>query len=539
MSASPVVRRLHQVLLWPLRLMPAPGAELAPRRPWELLGGPGSPWTMQEDEYTGDPQQFHERHYQEFVTFKPFVQRFLYGEGRGLRNAHDSRDSCMRVLRRQDVRRLRVQTHADAAPRELEVVHIDLYFFEDVDLAILNVELAADDLDFEEAQQLLYRCGRAYPGGWDSEGRPLHALQQAEWLDAGGRVLAASDSSDREPFIKHVHQHRSPRVATHWAFLLEPLVSEHSESQAPLRYRQIESYRMPQMAYLALDDPRALSRADFVRLSQAAAPGEQGGPMADHAPADFEARHCWDQFWSDGGSAPQTRYLCSGKVMVVVGRADAEFYRDGDRGVLAQFRHQHFLIFLIAQFQKAALLAFSDRLVEAVRKLDIGDPESIKRFKRAIRAAFEGFLRFTHRYWFHSISEQGQARALYAMCFQHLELDPLYDEVKQRISDLAGYLETDSLRRQANTVVRLTVVTIFGLIGTITTGFLGMNLLAEADAPMSRRIWIFTVTMVATIGLTVYTIAKSKRLSDFLDLLSDERLSWWTKCKAFAAVWWG
>ena len=38
----------------------------------------------------------------------------------------------------------------------------------------------------------------------------------------------------------------------------------------------------------------------------------------------------------------------------------------------------------------------------------------------------------------------------------------------------------DSLRRQANTVVRLTVVTILGLIGTITTGFLGMNLLAEA-----------------------------------------------------------
>ena len=537
MSASPVVRRLHQVLLWPLRLMPSPGAELAPRRPWELLGAPGSPWTMQEDEYTGDPQQFHERHYQEFVTFKPFVQRFLYGEGRGLRTAHDSRDSCMKVLRRHDVRRLRVQTHADAAPRELEVVHIDLYFFDDVDLAILNVELAAGDLDFEEAQQLLYRCGRAYPGGWDAEGRPLHALQQAEWLDAEGRVLAASDSAEREPFIKHVHQHRSPRVSRHWAFLLEPLVSEHSESQAPLRYRQIESYRMPQMAYLALDDPRALSRSDFVRLSQAAAPGEQYAHMADHAHADFEARHCWDQFWSEGGSAPQTRYLCSGKVMVVVGRADAEFYRCRDRGVLAQFRHQHFLIFLIAQFQKAALLAFSDRLVEAVRKLDIGDPESVKRFKRAIRAAFEGFLRFTHRYWFHSISEQGQARALYAMCFQHLELDPLYDEVKQRISDLAGYLETDSLRRQANTVVRLTVVTIFGLIGTITTGFLGMNLLAEADAPMSRRIGIFTVTMVATIGLTIYTIAKSKRLSDFLDLLSDERLSWWTKCKAFAAVW--
>ena len=40
-------------------------------------------------------------------------------------------------------------------------------------------------------------------------------------------------------------------------------------------------------------------------------------------------------------------------------------------------------------------------------------------------------------------------------------------------------------------MVRLTVVTIFGLIGTVTTGFLGMNLLAEADAPMSRRLLLF------------------------------------------------
>ena len=532
MTSATAVRRLHQVLLWPLRLMPPPGAELALRRPWELLHAPGSPWQMQEDEYTGASDQFHERHYQEFVTFKPYVQRFLYGEGRALSNAKDSRDSCMKVLRRHDVRRLRVQTHADAAPRELEVVHIDLYFFDDVDLALLNVELAISDIELQEAQQLLYRCGRAFPGGWDAEGRPLHALQHAEWLDANGSVLAASDSAEREPFIKHVHQHRSPRVGTHWAFLLEPLVSEHSESQAPLRYRQIESYRMPQMAYLALDDPKQLTRADFISLSHAAAPGEQGAAMAD-----FEARHCWDQFWTDGGSAPQTRYLCSGKVLVVVGRADAEFFRCRDRGVLAQFRHQHFLIFLIAHFQKAALLAFSDRLVEAVRRLHIGDPESVKRFKRAIRAAFEGFLRFTHRYWFHSISEQAQARALYAMCFQHLELDPLYDEVKQRITDLAGYLETDSLRRQANTVVRLTVVTIFGLIGTITTGFLGMNLLAEADASMARRIFIFTVTMVATIALTVYTIAKSKRLSDFLDVLSEERLTARQKMGAFIAVW--
>ena len=109
-------------------------------------------------------------------------------------------------------------------------------------------------------------------------------------------------------------------------------------------------------------------------------------------------------------------------------RADAEFYACRDRGVLAQFRHQHYMIFMLAHFQKAALLMFSDRLVEALRRLDVQDPDSVRRFKRAIRSSFEGFLRFTHRYWFHEVSEQAQVRALSHLCCTHLGLDPLYAE---------------------------------------------------------------------------------------------------------------
>jgi hypothetical protein len=99
------------------------------------------------------------------------------------------------------------------------------------------------------------------------------------------------------------------------------------------------------------------------------------------------------------------------------------------------------------------------------------------------------------------------------------------------------YLDADSLRRQANTIVRLTVVTIIGLIGTVTTGFLGMNLIAEADAPPARKLLYFMIVFVPTIFLTFYTMAKSKGLSDFLDALSDERLTAWQKAKALAAVW--
>jgi hypothetical protein len=536
---DPLVRHFRQVLLWPLRLMsPGDGTHT---RPWTLLRdmGAGTPWHEVVDEYTGDPEAFHERHYNEFVTFLPYVQRFLYGEGRSARGREgDGADSPMRVFRRTDVAAVRLHPRDGEPPITLPVVHVDLYFFYDVDVVLLNLELIASDIPLSRAQDLLYRFGRGYPGGWDARGQALHCMGAVDWLDVQGRVLASSDAQQRDLFLAHVCEHRAPRIAAHWAYLLQPLVPDHSDEPGALRYRQIEFYRMPVMAYLALDDPCTLTRRDFVSLGLVTGQGvDTGLPFAETHLADFEQRYCYDRFWTATGAAPYTRYLCCGHALIVIGNAASEFYGCRDRGVLAQFRHQHFLLFLIAHFQKAALVMFSDCLVEALKRLDVSSPSSVKRFKRAIRSSFEGFLRFTHRYWFHEVSEQAQARALFRMCADHLGSEVLYREVKERIADMSTYLEADSLRRQANTVVRLTVVTIFGMIGTVTTGFLGMNLLAEADAPMVRRLWIFGITFVITTVLTVYTMAKSKRLSDFLDALSEERLSWWNKVKALLAVW--
>eukprot|EP01036_Dinobryon_divergens_P017371 gene17371-23582_t len=84
-AEPPLVRRFHQSLLWPLRLLPVrAGGHEAGRQPWQQLG---EPWQAIADEYTGASTDFHERHYQEFVTFLPYVQRFLYGEGRASRLA--------------------------------------------------------------------------------------------------------------------------------------------------------------------------------------------------------------------------------------------------------------------------------------------------------------------------------------------------------------------------------------------------------------------------------------------------------------------
>ncbi|MFZ4288698.1 hypothetical protein [Variovorax sp. HJSM1_2] len=561
-TAAPQVNHLRQILLWPLRLMPVRGSEGRHAKPWELLAAMGdrSPWQEVVDEYNGSASAFHERHYNEFVTFLPYVQRFLFGEGRRAPGQtgsqdHSARGSPMRVFRRHDVAQVRAVTRIGAAPLLLDIVHVDLYFFLDLDLVLLNVEVSVDHLSLDQAQDLLHRFGRGYPAGWDPEGHALHCLASTEWLAADGRVLAKSDAQNREAFMSFVSTHRAPRISAHWAWLLNPLVSDHSEQEGTLRYRQIEYYRMPVMGFLAMDDPRKLTRNDFVRLGlvtgMAAEPSRtESGNFDDHNNADspcapyadshlqsFEQQYCYDRFWTDGGAAPRTRYLASGHSLVVVGDARSQFFSCRDRGVLAQFRHQHFLVFLIAHFQKAALLMFSDRLAEALKNLNITDPVSIRRFKRTIRDCFASFLRFTHRYWFHEVSEQAHVRALFKMSTGHLGVDPLYDEVKERIAEMNSYLEADSLRRQANTVVRLTVVTIFGLVGTVTTGFLGMNLLAEAEESMTRKLVVFAITFTLTTVLTIYTMMKSKRLSDFLDVLSDERTSLWQKGKALLAVW--
>jgi hypothetical protein len=174
--ATPAVQHFRQALLWPVRLMPVADAQHKHHGPWQVLRelGDASPWREEALEYTGDSSRFHERHYSEFVSFLPYVQRFLYGEGRSRnqsgKTADGDGDSPMRIFRRRDIAALRVVTEPGAAPITLQVVHCDLYFFFDVDVVLLNLEVCADHLTLAQAQELLYRSGRAYPAGWDAPG---------------------------------------------------------------------------------------------------------------------------------------------------------------------------------------------------------------------------------------------------------------------------------------------------------------------------------------------------------------------------------
>jgi Mg2+ and Co2+ transporter CorA len=175
--------------------------------------------------------------------------------------------------------------------------------------------------------------------------------------------------------------------------------------------------------------------------------------------------------------------------------------------------------------------------VVAISRLDLRQPETIRVFKRSIRQTMEIFLRFTHRYWFHTVSDQAQAQDLFTLWSHHLRTDALYGETRAEIQDMTHYLDSDQVRRQADTVVRLTVVTILALVVNIATGYFGMNLIAAADSPLSTKIAYFLLVFIPVLAFILYAIAKSKRLSDFLDAMSDERLGRRQKLGVLLDVW--
>jgi hypothetical protein len=546
LSAAAQVHEHRQILLWPLELMLQEVGEAGPgttRRAFPRAAEKLGPiWAEIEDELPDDPRLLAERHYREFVSFHPHVQRFLYGTREGHTGGKPSAaDTPIRVFRRRDIAQVRIMLDAGARPIVADIAHVDLYFFHDVSLAMLAIEIVAKGLTLTQSQDLIYRLGRAYPSGWTESGEAAHCTHKTEWLDKNGNVLAASDYDRREKYLAALSRYRAPAIAAHWEFLLSPLVECHAETGGALAFRPVEYYRMPQMAYVAIDDPRTMTESDFSRLGLALSPGDSGEPPFGAAfLADFAQRYCYDRHHDPARTGPEwvdTRVVCCGHTFVLVGDARKNVVTDPERGVLARFRHQYFLLGLMAHFHRASLLMLSDRFVRIVNRLDLERPESVTRFRIDVRATHELFLRFSHRYWFSEVTDQAIGRDLFRLWSSHLETQRLYAVVREEIQDMSQYLDSDMLRRTSRTMVRLTVVAILSLIGTSTTGFIGMNIIDEGSSPLWRKLLILGAVATVATTLTVYTVYKARRLAEFLDALADERLPVRRKLQAFASVW--
>ncbi len=521
-DVGPVVQHFRQIVLWPLQIV-TPEGQAATRGYHTILeeAGPAGAWTQVTDEFGSE---FHERHYREFVSFLPHVQRFLYGDASDFKGERPGA-APVRVYRRHDIKQVRITLNAGAKPIICDMAHADLYFFHDVDAVILAFEISADNLPFDAARGLMHRFGRAYPSGWSSDGAPVHCPALVEWLDDDGAVIESSDYEDKSRYLGFVGDKRAARISRHWTFLLKPLVSDAGDETGPLRYREIEYSRMPVMAYLAFESSiESHSRENYMHLALATAETPGSAPFSARFLKEFDARHAYDRFYADGLDTQQgdVRFLTSGEAFSIISGNASAATNCNERGLLGQFRHQYFLLFLIAHFHKAALLMLSDRMVAAIKNFDPSDAVSVRRFRNETFGLQESFLRFSQRYLFTEISGDAHMRDIFHMIRGHLAVDKLHHEVRGEIMDMVQYLDSNALRRQSGAMHRLTVVTIVGLVGTIATGFLGMNLLDEANNPLPVKATYFGLVIGVTLILTSLTIVFSRSLASLLEKIAGD-----------------
>ncbi|MDX2264388.1 MAG: hypothetical protein NW215_05400 [Hyphomicrobiales bacterium] len=523
-QTDPTVREFRHIAIWPLQIV-ASDRTLAQRGYHTALDdAKGSAWSLLSDEFGCGEGAFQERHYREFVSFLPHVQRFLYGEGGGTGlNAGAGDPPPVRVYRRGDVRSVRIVLEPGGRPIVCDVPHVDLYFFHDVDAVILVCEIAVRDTPLSVASGVMQRFGRAYPAGWTDSGEPANCPWSVEWLDASGAVLAAANYADKRAFLNFVGEKRAARMSDHWSFLLAPLTN-HATASGALGFREIEYSRMPAMSYVALDSLDDLTRHDYIRLTLGGAPRAAASAFSARFLKEFEARHVYDRFYADGmdGAGADIRFLTSGETFCIVSGGPPNAMNCNERGLLGQFRHQYFLLFLIAHFHKAALLMLSDRMVAALKNYNSTDRGSIDQFRDAIFSLQESFLRFSQRYLFAEISGQAHLRDMFRLIRSHLAVDKLHQEVRGEIIDMVQYLDSSALRRQSGAMHRLTVVTVVGLVGAIATGFLGMNILDETDNPLSVKAAYFAAAVGGVLVFLGVAIAYSRRLGKIMDKLSGD-----------------
>jgi hypothetical protein len=64
-----------------------------------------------------------------------------------------------------------------------------------------------------------------------------------------------------------------------------------------------------------------------------------------------------------------------------------------------------------------------------------------------------------------------------------------------------------------------------------------MNLFSHSDQPFEVKLLYFAVVFVPVVMLTLYTVRKSRRLSEFLDALADDAAGVRPKWAAFRRIW--
>lgn len=464
---------------------------------------------------TMDPA--HVIRYGESVFYHPFVQRFLYG--------HKDKTTDSGKLKDNAVAKVRIWQRLNG-PKAVElrledwtkdwlnddcriyrksifqVPRVSLYWFsldDEIDpstgarrdrfgIAILVLEIANCDDPFsvQFIEELLDRFRRIYPPYFE-QGKGGRIVRDIRWLDGKKQTMGyapptiTNDQRCLDWVVRNHNQRNNFPVLEHWRWLL----TDSWEEQASIRCLRgmpiMEDERLPLMAWIACEEPRELTRQDFVRLCFADDAGSSSSyPYAPGFLESFERDYCYDRYWVEDPCPPHeemsTRFLNSGYAFVTVGQDGPGFYSDETSGLLSHFRNHYFLMGLILHFQKTALLAFSDRLSDDVTGVSRQDGDKKKASpKNKAKHTRRQLLHFTSRYWFTDLTSQNQGQELHDLWRKHLRLDALYGQVMQEARELNEWLDMENEQDLAKTTARLTTVATLGLATGLAMATLGAD----------------------------------------------------------------
>lgn len=455
------VKALRQCFVWPLILSEPAGAgdwfknaaAAMPKEGWEAVP---EPLDLEPEEGGVGP-------YEEAVYFHDFVRDLLYARGP---------DAPMRVFRRPAMRRLTATI--DGAPRPFVVETCALALHRS-GVALLTLALRYDgpSLTLAQAQTMIDRLRRAYAPFWSGPGQPGLCPTGVE-IDGKPHGLGSLENRDvaeaelrcdlREPLFPW------------WAAILHPLAVEGAGGTGPHRMRQVLDERIPLMTTLSLSrdggsaaDLEAVSEGDWRRLAFADPAGKDASPYNP----DFLKRSADPAFYDrfaphkDTDRDGVTRFAFAGYHVLAAGAG--WFF---DNRVTQHMRRHYRRMMEMCVLEFATLLMLSSRLSRAARRR-----KDEAAFREEVVEIEKRFLDFTHAAHFTGVSNQLQAREIFAQMRASMGLDALYDDVKEELASASAFALALDQRDAARAAQRLTeVATVAAAVG-VASGLAGMNIL--------------------------------------------------------------
>ncbi len=316
-------------------------------------------------------------------------------------------------------------------------------------------------------------------------------------------------------------------VASHWHFMLSPLIAEITPGCRQLRYIPLGDDRLPTMSYIAVTDPREITRGDWMRLCFADETGDGVLPYAQKFLTNFEANYCYDRFWYAEGETTDgpSRILNCGMTFCFVGNSSNSFFTNNKNGAIATFRTIYSRLGLIAHLQKAALLTASIRISELSERSahHVKDPPDYNDKKELIDRFYREFIEFTHVYWFDEVTPQIQGIELFSAWQHHLRTKALHNEVRQELMDLTTAINSQSQVELSSQTFTLTKYAGIFALFSVAIALLSMDVFKVVSDPQLKTIAGLSAGVTTALYIVGVVVLVSASIKFFLWLFPKQK----------------